>query len=448
MRGWLGVVIVGVGCQGDSRQLPDAAFFVDAPFPPDAPSCGATTGAGTMHTGTIAAAEEWTAAGSPHLIPFDLTVSAVVTIDACAVVEIAGTRTITVHPGGAINATGSAQLPVTISGSDATPWASIRALGGTLSFTSTTISGGGNRLSAGPLLAGAIEVTGTPGAAQPILHVDHVTISDSDTQGVYVHDGGGFDASSTALSIAGAKGYPIHTFARSAGTVPSGTYTGNAIDEILITGSGGPEAMLEDATLHAVGVPYHIGTGTSAAYLDVGGVGHPAKLTIEPGVVLRFAPGGRMRIDPASSTIAATGALVAIGTQNAPIRFTSAAAAPAAGDWDGIWFGGLADPATRLQYAVVEYAGRANLTGSESCIPTGQIGQNDAAIRIFGAAPASVFITDTTIIASGRYGIDRGFRADIKPDFATGNTFTNVPACQQTYPRDLNGACPTTIPCP
>ena len=206
--------------------------------------------------------------------------------------------------------------------------------------------------------------------------------------------------------------------------------------------------MLEDATLHAVGVPYHIGTGTSAAYLDVGSVGHPAKLTIEPGVELRFASGGRMRIDPASSTMPATGALVAIGTQNAPIRFTSAAAAPAPGDWDGIWFGGLAHPATRLQFAIVEYAGRTSITGSESCIPTGQIGQNDAAIRIFGAAPGSVFITDTTIVASGRYGIDRGFRADIKPDFATGNTFTNVPACQQTYPRDLNGACPTTIPCP
>ena len=188
-RGWLGVVIVSFGCNGDSRVL------ADAPRLPDAPSCEAATGAGTMHTGTIAMAETWTAAASPHLIPFDVTVSAVVTIEACAVVKLAGMRTITVREGGAINANGTPQLPVAITGSDATPWASIRALGGTLSFTSTTISGGGNRLSAGPLLAGAIEVTGIPGAAQPILHVDHVTISDSDTQGVYIHDGGGFDAS-------------------------------------------------------------------------------------------------------------------------------------------------------------------------------------------------------------------------------------------------------------
>jgi hypothetical protein len=77
----------------------------------------------------------------------------------------------------------------------------------------------------------------------------------------------------------------------------------------------------------------------------------------------------------------------------------------------------------------------------------GQIGPNDAAIRILGGVPTSVFITNTEIISSARHGIDLGFRADVKPDFVTPNTFTAVPGCTATRPRDGNGACPVNT-CP
>ncbi|HEY1584373.1 MAG TPA: hypothetical protein VGH63_01725 [Polyangia bacterium] len=72
---------------------------------------------------------------------------------------------------------------------------------------------------------------------------------------------------------------------------------------------------------------------------------------------------------------------------------------------------------------------------------------NDAAIRI-GGAPAAAFITNSTISDSAAHGIDRGFRDDAKPDFLPTNTFVNVAACKQTYPRDVSGACPTPVPCP
>jgi len=72
---------------------------------------------------------------------------------------------------------------------------------------------------------------------------------------------------------------------------------------------------------------------------------------------------------------------------------------------------------------------------------------NDAAIRLLGGEPASVFITNTEIMMSGFHGIDRGFRSDSKPSFLPTNNIV-VAACRETYPRDISGACPATIPCP
>jgi hypothetical protein len=74
---------------------------------------------------------------------------------------------------------------------------------------------------------------------------------------------------------------------------------------------------------------------------------------------------------------------------------------------------------------------------------------NDAAIRIFGPPPGQ-FVTNTTIVASARHGIDRGWRADNFTDFLSSNVFQSVPGCKETYPRDFHGACPPPgmVPCP
>ena len=72
---------------------------------------------------------------------------------------------------------------------------------------------------------------------------------------------------------------------------------------------------------------------------------------------------------------------------------------------------------------------------------------NYAAIRIFGG-PLSQFISDTTIFASLRDGIDRGWRSDLQTDFLANNTFTAVAGCKQTLPRTADGVCPATPACP
>ena len=109
-----------------------------------------------------------------------------------------------------------------------------------------------------------------------------------------------FADGSQALTITGAgiedstHPYPLDINLQALSSIPSGTYTSNGTDEILIHGDS-PRASLDvDATMHDRGVPYHLGGGGSNTVLDVG-------------------------------------ALIAQGTMTQPITFTSASTTPAAG---------------------------------------------------------------------------------------------------------------------
>ncbi len=439
MRGWVFVVFLGCGGDGD-RHTPDAAKVIDAP-PIDAPACTAPTGAGTMHGTAIAAAETWRAADSPHIVTNDVSVRAPVTIEACAIVRIAGGHELTVGPGGAIVAQGAPGQPVTIERQDpATAWTTIRNLGGSLSFEHAIVTGGGG---AGGDTDAAIANLAPSTAA---LHALDLEVGSSGAQGIYI-EAVGFDATSDNVRITGAARYPIHTAARFAGSIPAGTYTGNTHDEIELTALGPLDSIQTSQTLHQRGVPYHVGNAANAR-LDVTAPSGVATLTIEPGVIMRFETGGSLRVEPTQGTNPASGALVANGTASAPIVFTSAAATPAAGDWQGIWFGQTVDAATAISNARVEYAGGTSATQSGSCPYTGQSIDNDAAIRILGGAVPTQFVTNTVISDSARHGIDRGWASDTKPDFQPTNTFTNVAGCKQTYPKDTNNTCPATVPCP
>ena len=436
-----------VGACGDDG----VNHLADAPLPPDvidAPSCPLVTGTGTMHGGSVAAAETWTALGSPHILPFDTSINAAVTIEKCAVVRIAAGKQISVAAGGSITTQGIAGQPVTIEKKDAAAWVNIRTLnGGKVSFTHTTIDGGGDPLNGIAVVAGALDIAGTTPIAAGIIHADHLTVTSSKSSGITLHDGGGFDATSTDVTVSGSTHFAMATFARLLDTIPTGTYTGNSIDEILVRGTGGPEAMVEGGTIHERGVPYRIGY-QAGSVLDLGGVTGLATVTIEPGVTLKFAPDAKMRIDAAAATTPARAALIAVGTAAKKITFTSASANPVPGEWYGLWFGSTVNPTTRLDHVKVLFAGKASVSGSDSCVPAGQTVPNDAAIRIIGGEPPAGFITNTEIKSSGFHGIDRGFRSDTKPSFLATNDIVVATGCRETHPRDISGACPTTPPCP
>jgi hypothetical protein len=418
----------------------DGGVVIDCPKP---------TGGPTEHSSSVGT-ETWTADKSPHVLPYDTSITGTLTLEPCAEVLLGDKKTVTVGAGGALVAEGIVTKPIHIGARDLTkPFAQIRALnGGTLRFAHATIDGGGDPLNTNGDLTGTIYAQGADQAlpTQGTVFVDHVTIAGSKSNGLTLVNGAGFAPGSQELQVTGAAQFPMSIWSRAIGTVPSGKYTGNAVDEIVMPGSGGASAMQEDGTMKDWGVPYRVGDSLSFGILLVERQGSPgvATLTIEAGVKVRVKKGGHIQVQRFSGTTPAQGALVVNGTAAKPVVFTSAEATPAAGDWLGVWFGLLPAANDKMDYARIEYAGGLSSSGSEAC---NSPGTNDAAIRIFGV-PAGAFVTNTTIVNSAGHGIDRGWRDDAKTDFLATNTFTTVAGCRQSYPRDTNGSCPTVVPCP
>jgi hypothetical protein len=416
------------------------------PVPTD---CPAPTSGPTMHAGNNVEADEvWTADGSPHLVPYDFTIHASVVVEPCARVQLGGSLMLSVADDGELVAEGTETEPIVFERLDpAEPWTAIRLLGGDVRLSHAVLDGGGRTGNTSPDLTGALIVAAHSGATAPEenLHVEHVEIRGSQSAGVRLEGLGGFTVDSEDLVITQGAAHPISASATMVGSIPAGDYTGNADDQIVLT-TENTAAIFFDATIHDRGVPYFVGLPGQVADLRVQATaGGLAVLTIEPGVEMRFQPDSVFVIDRADDGGPATGALVAMGTEDEPIVLTSAQDAPAPGDWLGIYFGGTLAPIDRMDHVQIEYAGGASTTGSNSCAYDGQT-INDAAIRVFGLPPGP-FVTHTSIVASASHGIDRGWRSDLSVEMQETNTF-DVNGCTQTWSRLADGTCPDPVPCP
>ncbi len=448
-------------CLAALATSPAVAQIRGQPPPPIDPNpipiCFPQTGGGTAHNNSVNAGsvERWDMAGGPHQVMADISVSGVLTIERCTVVRIAAGKSITVYPGGTLQIAGSNIGPVLITKQiNGNAWGSIRNFGGTLSLTYANLTDGGATTNTN--LAGTAMLEMKSNNASGRFHVDNVGIGGSASQGVLVSGPVGFDASSANLDIRNSAYYPLQVQAHLIGSIPGGNYSENKMAAIAIpVVGGGGSVMTTSQTMRNRGVPYHVGNSSqNLGRLDVQSPmpGTVAVLTIEPGVVMQFSPGGSLKVDPigGSNTAAARGALIAIGTQKEPIIFTSdKGAAAAAGDWVGITFGGAISPQTALQLVRVEYAGGAEI-GGNSCPVNGRgQGENYAAIRIYGPPLSnSPFLTDSVIFASARDGIDRGWNANVMPDFKAVNSFAAVPGCWQSTPKNPLTLCPTSVTCP
>jgi hypothetical protein len=263
---------------------------------------------------------------------------------------------------------------------------------------------------------------------------------------VLVREGGGFASGSRDLTITGGATFPISIWGRAAGTLPSGTYTGNGDDEIVLPAVGGRDDIKEDTTLAARGVPYRIGGPDGGKSLTIAGSASVPLLTIEPGVTLRFDKDARLLVDANGS--APAGALRAEGTADKPIVFESAAAAPAAGDWVGIVIEGAPDARNVITHAKISHAGGPSQISSYGCMSPGAPSfANEGAILFIDGQPASAFVTNSTIDQSAGEGIVRGWTGP-PVDFLPTNTFTNIARCNQTFPKPEGSVCPEPAPCP
>ncbi|MBI3193457.1 MAG: right-handed parallel beta-helix repeat-containing protein, partial [Ignavibacteriae bacterium] len=114
-----------------------------------------------------------------------------------------------------------------------------------------------------------------------------------------------------------------------------------------------------------------------------------ATVTVNNGVTLRIEPGVVVKFDPGTQLIVA-GRLVADGTSDSLITFTSNAGTPAPGDWNSIEFQNGLNVSSVFDYCLVEYAGS---------------GANAANI-FYKTGAYSIALTNCTVRYSQNHGVN------------------------------------------
>jgi hypothetical protein len=342
--------------------------------------------------------------------------------------------------GGALHFAGTADRPITLTNLvEGEPWSSITVVHpATMSLTHTVVENGGDNRFRGdaPLVARGDNVP----PLKKILKVENVTVRRAKGAGIFLENTAGFIDGSTDLMVVESGGDSFGPALRvttpGVGTVPPGSYTGNRVDAIFVDA----ERIEDSDTFRDRGVPYLLDSTLAVVPRDPQGV---ATLTIEPGVTLKFPAGQGLNIGVGSAGSAAVvGQLIAVGTPERPIVFTSAAAEPAPGDWRGLNFLGFAPTGNRIEHARIEYAGADCLCSGFGCSP-----DEDAGVIFYNYRPETAFIQNTTFAHIDGHGITSGWRSDEEgPDFTTSNAFEDIKGCAQVRWRPTTGSCPAD-PC-
>ncbi|HSO41018.1 MAG TPA: hypothetical protein VLT33_51185, partial [Labilithrix sp.] len=417
--------------------------------------CPAPTAGPTVHTGDVKGDEVWTAAASPHVLDANVNVrdGAKLTIEPCAEVLLAkGAHIQVAYPitpnTGTLIAEGTAAKPIRFHGKDGARWGSIYAVApGTVRLAHVTLEGGGG----GDFEHGAtLNILGNGEMpADAMVFLDHVTIKGSLGVGLFMQRGASFIAGSKDLVVSGSGSeenpYPLEISEHAIDALPTGTFTGNKVDEILLRREGNGIAgsgLVVDATLHDRGVPYQVGVSKNDDFVVGGGEkGTVATLTIEAGVVMKFNEDSAFEVQHFTNLEPSTGAVRALGTAERPIVFTTSSKTPRAGAWRGFWFGGVPQATNQMDHVRIEYAGA---DCGCSLLTCSNIAEHEAAV-IFTAQPPSAFITNTVFKDVAGHGVNLGFDG-VPMDFKATNTFEGVAGCEQTRPRNVDTTCPSPKP--
>jgi hypothetical protein len=342
-------------------------------------------------------------------------------------VEGAQTPVLTLTPGSSFrfaaggfvigkNASGALQVgapdgaPVNLTAAGASGWGGIQFLAGaTVSTIANAVledCGGSTDSGFG---RGCVIIVGNSFGTAPAPVLLNVTIRRASPIGIFLGGGGRFGDASANVTItqtSGSPGTPLEvSLGSSPSTIPTGTYTGNALDGIWMFAA----EVTASETWRAHGVPYMMRQG-----LGVGSVTNPV-LTLEAGVEMRFPPGGLIAVGAVSP-----GALRAIGTGSAPVLFTAEFSHP--GAWMGVDVGANALTTTLLDHVIVDYGGADD-------------GSVAAGIRV--ARDIGPIVRNTLVRRSGGCGITRISGTPWTTDFTAaqlGNTFQDNAGPNQCGP--------------
>lgn len=404
--------------------------------------CPAPTGGPTLHANAVQPNEIWTAEASPHILTSNVTVPPGVSLTVSPCAELRLRSNVYLYVQGSLSARGTPLRRITIHRDDpALPFAYLWVVHpGFADLAFADISGGGSSDAA------LVVQAGSPPLVRPVT-VDHVKVTGSAGYGVRLFGDAGFTAASRDLVVSGsgatqpASPFPVRLGLTAVGTLPVGSYTGNASDLVQVVVSA---TLPTDLTIHDRGVAYQLGGGGNAADLNV--IGNPslATLTIEAGVELQFYSFGT---NLGGLFLGTNSRLVAVGTAAAPILFTGLGAAPPAGSWEGITFDTAVDPGTVLDHVQIDAAGAHSGSQGFGCPPAADGNQTDGALKIF-VQPATEFLVNSTISNSISHGVFRAWTGG-PVDFLATNTFQNIAFCQQVLPRPPPPAnCPVNPDCP
>lgn len=398
--------------------------------------CPAPTSGPTLHAGGKIGDEVWSADASPHVVQgrVDITGGATLTIEPCAIVELAEGVVINVaFPGtpttGTLLAEGTADQPIVFRGLDGARWGRIYVYEpGVARLSHVTFVEGG-----GADLLGATIVMMGDGVLPTYrgLFVDHVTVKGSLGTALMLDGLTGFADGSQQLTITESgnddEPFPLRINEHAIDSLPSGDYTGNTVDEILVAPT---RQLVENTRMRDLGVPYRIGRA-SVDRLVVGLQTAPelTTLTIDPGVTLKFHPGTWLRIEHATGAFPAAGALVAVGTAAKPITFTSAQQTPQPGDWGGLWFGGIVAPQTTLAHTQILYTGADCGCVLSTC---SAIDAFEGAV-IMTQQPPSGFVRDSLIAHGSGHAFVLGYTGT-PVDFSEKNVFQDLGGCDAILP--------------
>ncbi|MEO1174090.1 MAG: hypothetical protein AAFX94_18885, partial [Myxococcota bacterium] len=221
-----------------------------------------------------------------------------------------------------------------------------------------------------------------------------------------------FDPTSANLTVTEVTGRPMHLrTANAVSNLPSGQYTGNGEDLIEIDG------VQNDATTITFGDP---GVPYIQVVNRVNFAVENHVVNFDPGVEYRFIADAFMVVGFGNSV----GTLNVNGTAADPVIFTSAAATPAAGDWNGLQLGPQIQTGSSIQNAEFRFGGKA---------PTGDCRAENANLSFAGVNDTDVAVSGVTFADSAGFGVCvQDGRQTINGDSdaaagarGSGNIFTN-----------------------